>query len=49
MIFKKKEREGKKEGNEKWFYFSVNMPLLIKEKDEISLYATKEYDIKVSS
>lgn len=45
---KKKIGVGVKEGNEKWFYFSINMSLLIKERYEISLYATTEDDIKVS-
>lgn len=31
------------------FIFSANMPFLIKVKYEISLYATKNFNIKVSS
>lgn len=45
----KNKKDGEKEGNEKLFYFSVNMLLLIKEKYEISSYTTKEDDIKLSS
>lgn len=35
-------------GQEKLFYFLANMPLLIKEKHEISLYSTKKSAISVS-
>lgn len=32
LIISKKKERGSKEGNEKWFCFSVNIPLLIKEE-----------------
>lgn len=47
LIIKKKD--GEKEGNEKLFYFSVNILLPFKEKYEISSYTTKDDDIKLSS